>query len=60
MSIYELNKNPIFFENKYVQDVYSKISEHFDKTRYHSWPKIVEFISGLNRNYIRIEKNTKY
>lgn len=31
------------FERKNVKDVYNKISGHFDKTRYHSWPKIEEF-----------------
>ena len=31
------------FEDENVCDVYNKISGHFDKTRYHSWPKIEEF-----------------
>lgn len=31
------------FEDENVCDIYNKISGHFDKTRYHSWPKIEEF-----------------
>ena len=31
------------FEKETVDDVYNIISKHFDKTRYHSWPKIEEF-----------------
>jgi hypothetical protein len=28
------------FEDENVCNVYNKISGHFDKTRYHSWPKM--------------------
>lgn len=35
------------FETKYVKDVYNKISLHFDKTRYKTWPKIQEFTDSF-------------
>ena len=38
------------FEKKYVYDVYSEISNHFNKTRYHTWPKIKDFINTLDKN----------
>lgn len=41
------NLNEEQFEKQYVEQVYSSIAEHFDKTRYHSWPKIRQFINNL-------------
>tara|TARA_B100000963_G_C22637429_1_gene678360 strand:+ start:4215 stop:4877 length:663 start_codon:yes stop_codon:yes gene_type:complete len=38
------------FEKINVQDVYNKISKHFDQTRYHTWPKIKEFTNKFNKN----------
>tara|TARA_Y100000741_G_scaffold62485_2_gene44308 strand:- start:39713 stop:40348 length:636 start_codon:yes stop_codon:yes gene_type:complete len=38
------------FEKEHVYDVYSKIANHFNKTRYHTWPKIKEFVDSLNKN----------
>jgi tRNA (uracil-5-)-methyltransferase TRM9 len=38
------------FEKKFVLDVYSQISHHFNKTRYHSWPKIEDFINSFNKH----------
>lgn len=46
------NLSPNLFENKYVYQVYSQIHSHFNKTRYHTWPKISEFINSLNPNSI--------
>ena len=40
--------SPELFEKKFVTDVYSTISTHFNKTRYHTWPKILDFIHNLN------------
>lgn len=41
------NFNEEQFEKQYVEQVYSQIAEHFDKTRYHSWPKIRQFVDNL-------------
>ena len=38
------------FESKHVKDVYNKISMHFDKTRYHTWPKIQQFTDSFKPN----------
>ncbi len=38
------------FEKKYVYDVYSEIANHFNKTRYHTWPKIRDFVNSLEKN----------
>ena len=46
--------NPCDFERIFVTNVYSTIALHFDKTRYHTWPKIREFILSLK------EKTTIY
>lgn len=35
------------FEKQFVTDVYTTISAHFDKTRYHTWPKIRDFIREI-------------
>lgn len=43
-----INLNPNLFEKKYVYDVYSNIANHFDKTRYHTWPKIRDFVNNLD------------
>ncbi len=40
------------FEKKYVNDVYSEIANHFNKTRYHTWPKIRDFVNSLDTNSI--------
>lgn len=42
--------NPEKFETLFVTNVYSTIANHFDKTRYHTWPKIKDFIYSLNKN----------
>tara|TARA_B100000085_G_scaffold259535_1_gene262410 strand:- start:16527 stop:17156 length:630 start_codon:yes stop_codon:yes gene_type:complete len=42
--------DPDKFEETFVKNIYSNIAEHFDKTRYHTWPKIKEFINSLNTN----------
>jgi ubiquinone/menaquinone biosynthesis C-methylase UbiE len=34
-------------EQEYVHDVYDKIAPHFDKTRYHAWPGVREFLSTV-------------
>lgn len=34
-------------EQAYVHDVYDKIAPHFDKTRYHAWPGVREFLSTI-------------
>lgn len=39
--------NPCDFEQIFVTNVYSNIASHFDKTRYHTWPKILDFINSL-------------
>ena len=38
------------FEKKCVHDVYSTIAEHFDNTRYHTWPKIQDFVNSVPSN----------
>ena len=38
------------FERKHVLDVYSQISSHFNHTRYHTWPKVKEFIDSMEVN----------
>lgn len=40
--------NPDKFEETFVKNIYSEIAEHFNKTRYHTWPKIKDFINSLN------------
>ena len=40
----------IEFEQKHVCDVYSEIANHFNKTRYHTWPKIRDFVDSLDSN----------
>ena len=42
--------DPSKFEETFVTNIYSNIAEHFDKTRHHTWPKIQDFINGLNTN----------
>ena len=42
--------DPDKFEETFVKNIYSNIAEHFDKTRYHTWPKIQDFINSLNTN----------
>ena len=42
-------KNPEEFEINNVHKIYNKISEHFDKTRYHSWPIIKTFIESFKK-----------
>tara|TARA_A100001015_G_scaffold261545_1_gene307126 strand:- start:21 stop:650 length:630 start_codon:yes stop_codon:yes gene_type:complete len=42
--------DPDKFEETFVKNIYSNIAEHFDKTRYHTWPKIQHFINSLNTN----------
>tara|TARA_A100001011_G_scaffold221748_1_gene229691 strand:+ start:672 stop:1301 length:630 start_codon:yes stop_codon:yes gene_type:complete len=42
--------DPDKFEETFVKNIYSNIAEHFDKTRYHTWPKIKDFINSLNTN----------
>lgn len=34
-------------EKEHVYDVYEKIAPHFSNTRYKPWPKIEEFLNGL-------------
>jgi len=34
-------------EKEHVYDVYEKIAPHFSNTRYKPWPKVVEFLEGL-------------
>lgn len=38
------------FEKKHVIDVYSQISNHFNNTRGHIWPKVKEFINSMEVN----------
>ena len=40
------------FEDENVKDIYNEISKHFDKTRYHSWPKIEEFSKCFEPNSV--------
>ena len=42
-------KNPSLFELNNVHQVYEIISEHFDKTRYNTWPIIDKFIKSFNK-----------
>ena len=42
--------NPEDFEQMFVTNVYSSIALHFDKTRYHTWPKIRDFINSWKEN----------
>ena len=42
-------QNPSLFELNNVHQVYEIISEHFDKTRYHTWPIIDKFIKSFNK-----------
>ena len=42
--------NATKFEKVFVKDVYSSIANHFDKTRYHTWPKIQDFVNSLDTN----------
>ena len=44
--------NPELFETLFVTNIYSKISNHFNKTRYHTWPKIKDFVNSLKTNSI--------
>lgn len=41
-------ENPEDFEKQNVHRVYEEISNHFDKTRYHTWPIIRKFIDSMN------------
>ncbi|XP_035232534.1 alkylated DNA repair protein alkB homolog 8-like, partial [Stegodyphus dumicola] len=34
-------------ENKYVNQVYEEIAEHFSVTRYKPWPKVASFLSSI-------------
>tara|TARA_A100001015_G_C15017884_1_gene726423 strand:- start:1185 stop:1847 length:663 start_codon:yes stop_codon:yes gene_type:complete len=45
--IENLEFEPDETEKKYVHNIYSKISQHFNLTRNATWPKISEFISSL-------------
>jgi ubiquinone/menaquinone biosynthesis C-methylase UbiE len=42
-----MSNMPTEIEKKHVYDVYDKIAEHFSHTRYKPWPKVAEFMSGL-------------
>jgi ubiquinone/menaquinone biosynthesis C-methylase UbiE len=42
-----LSNMPTEIEKKHVYDVYDKIAEHFSHTRYKAWPKVAEFLNGL-------------
>jgi len=44
--------NPELFETLFVTNIYSKISNHFNKTRYHTWPQIKNFVNSLKTNSI--------
>lgn len=35
------------YEKKHVIDIYEKICSHFDKTRYHCWPRVKDYIQSL-------------
>lgn len=43
-------ENPENFEKLNVHKVYEKISNHFDKTRYHTWPIIKNFVDSIPKN----------
>lgn len=47
MKIFETMSEEEIFESNYVKDVYNQISMHFDKTRYHPWPKIQKFTDSF-------------
>jgi len=38
------------FEEKFVENVYNKISKHFSATRVKIWPKVQDFINTFNKN----------
>ena len=42
--------DPVTFEHNNVTLIYSKIANHFNHTRYHTWPKIQEFVYMLPTN----------
>ncbi|XP_016912340.2 alkylated DNA repair protein alkB homolog 8 isoform X1 [Apis cerana] len=41
------NKIALGIETSYVHDVYDKISNHFDETRYKQWPNVSKFLQSL-------------
>lgn len=45
----------INIEQKYVQETYSKIAEHFDKTRVIIWKKVGEFIDNMKSNALVLD-----
>jgi ubiquinone/menaquinone biosynthesis C-methylase UbiE len=49
------NLSPEEYEKKYVHDIYNQISDHFNVTRYHPWPKVREFLLSLSPDSLMIE-----
>lgn len=43
----DLNQSKIEFEKKYVQDVYEKIADEFDQSRYNIWPSVQKFLDNI-------------
>jgi tRNA (uracil-5-)-methyltransferase TRM9 len=44
--------NPSSFELKHVHNIYNQISEHFNQTRYHTWPIIKKFVESFTTKSI--------
>lgn len=42
-------------ENKYVQNTYSHIYEHFSNTRHYVWPCVKSFLNSKNSNELGLE-----
>ena len=46
---------PAKYEDQYVNSIYTKIANHFNHTRYHTWPRIKEFVLSLDINSLVLD-----
>ena len=58
---FELEKKSKLLEQIYVHDVYERIAEDFESQQYRPWPKIKEFLDGLEPGSLVLDvgKRTK-
>ena len=58
---FELEKKSKLLEQIYVHDVYERIAEDFESQQYRPWPKIKEFLDGLEPGSLVLDvgKSTK-
>ena len=41
------NEDYLYIQEKYVDQVYNDIAEHFDHTRFARWPRVKAFLNSL-------------